>query len=71
MFGMTGVPLSSTSGLVEDILIIPVNIAYDRIVERDFVKAELMVSGVRVHWIAELHVYVFHSNRVEPKSQKL
>ena len=48
--GVTGVLLSSpASGLVEDVLIVPVNIAYDRIVERDFVKAELMVGGVRVH----------------------
>ena len=33
-----------TAGLVEDVLVVPVNISYDRIVERKFVKNELMVG---------------------------
>lgn len=32
-------------GVVEDVLIVPVNISYTRILERRFVKDELMVSS--------------------------
>ena len=32
--------------MVEDVLIVPVNISYTRILERRFVKDELMVSSV-------------------------
>ena len=34
-----------SAGLVEDVLLVPVNICYDRIVERNFVKNELMVGS--------------------------
>lgn len=36
--------LSVHVGLVDDVLIVPVSISYDRILERTFVKEELMVS---------------------------
>lgn len=38
--------LRITTGLVEDVLIVPINICYDRLVEKNFVKDELMVGVV-------------------------
>ena len=35
---------STHAGLVDDVLLVPVSISYDRILERNFVKEELMVS---------------------------
>lgn len=33
------------AGVVEDVLVVPVNISYDKITERHFVKDELMVKA--------------------------
>ena len=33
-----------TAGVVEDVLLVPINISYDRIVEQSLVKDELMVG---------------------------
>ncbi len=33
------------TGIVEDILVVPVNISYDKILEKNFVRHELMVRG--------------------------
>ena len=43
-----------TTGLVEDVLVVPLNISYDRLVETTFVKNELMVSLVCVGWGGEV-----------------
>ncbi len=33
-----------STGIVEDILVVPVNISYDKLIEKNFVRHELMVS---------------------------
>ena len=35
----------SDTGVVEDILVVPVNISYDKLLEKTFINHELMVSG--------------------------
>ena len=37
-----------TAGVVEDVLLVPINISYDRIVEQSLVKDELMVGHCSV-----------------------
>ncbi len=46
------------SGVVEDILLVPVGISYDMLIERNFVRHELMVRGGWKLWAWELN-YVF------------
>lgn len=46
------------AGVVEDILLVPVGISYDTIIERDFVRHELMVSQVGVAVCVHVHVHV-------------
>ena len=42
------------AGVVEDVLLVPVNISYDKILERSFVKDELMVCV----WAASVRVWM-------------